>query len=564
MLFSFNSFRQICCAAIAIAIFAPLHTASAFWFLPILGAKDTSEIRAQVFKNTITEPDLNNIPDAPSVSTQELSEPQISLENNQPSSVEDTPTMVAAATQPIEDPISAPQTIRALKGREVIELPPEQATQLTELDFALAELDLISSDKLLNSQNPEIDSLRAAQRFSPTFDVLDAAVQPALSTFPIITFLEVEAGDTLSSLFQSVGISISEIHNAGRALSDVFNLAGLRPGQILEIEINGAVEPFEAGRLQRVSLSPTTLEQIEVIATPEGFLSQKSEISLTRILVFAGGPLNNGAVYVDGDELGIDGSMIANFVNALDAQVNFSRIQSVGDEIEMVYEAYFDDNGRLVDAGDVLYAAYTDQDGDTYEAFRFENENKAAYFTRDARFTGQTNTLMRKPLGGGRLSSRYGMRTHPVYGDRRMHNGVDYAASCGTPVYAAGEGTITAANWNGGYGRFVAIKHGPTFTTNYAHLKSFANGMRPGVRVRKGQLIGRVGTTGASTGCHLHYEVVRNGRKINPLSDHIPRGDDLNAAAKERFLLFVNDIDGERDQGLTMSEAFSLARSGNF
>ena len=292
------------------------------------------------------------------------------------------------------------------------------------------------------------------------------------------------------------------------------------------------------------------------------FESRISRVELTRILIHSNGTLATGSVYADGDRMDVEGSMIANYVNALDAQLDFSRIQSVGDEIEMIYEAYFDGDGRLVDAGDVLYAAYRDQNGDDYEAFRFENEGRAAYFTRDARFTGQTNTLMRKPLGGGRLTSRFGMRTHAVYGDRRMHNGVDYGAACGTPIYAAGDGVITFAGWNGGYGRFIGIRHGSTFTTNYAHMRSFANGMRPGVRVRKGQLIGRVGTTGVSTGCHLHYEVVRNGSHINPLSEHIPRGDDLDRAARTRFDAFVGQLDAERARGTTLPQAAARAQNG--
>ena len=397
--------------------------------------------------------------------------------------------------------------------------------------------------------------------FDLGIDLSDGQTQAALSTFPIRVFLEVEAGDTLSALFNGVGISIVETRLAGRALGEVFNLAALRPGQVIELELDGAVAPLHPNRLQRISLAPNNLEVVEVVRRGEGFESSLSTIDLQRVLVHEGGSLRTGSVFTDGAALGIEGSILANYVNALDAQINFSRIQSIGDGIELVYEAYFDEEGRLVDAGDVLYASYNDQSGDFFEAFRFETQGKAAYFTRDGRFTGRTNTLMRKPLGGGRLSSRFGWRIHPVYKDRRKHNGVDYAAACGTAIYAAGDGVITFVGWKGGYGKFIAIKHGTTYSTNYAHLRSFANGMRPGARVRKGQLIGRVGNTGVSTGCHLHYEVVKNGTKINPMSDHIPRGDDLTRAARTRFLAFVGQIDAEREQGVTPELAF--ARTGN-
>ena len=408
----------------------------------------------------------------------------------------------------------------------------------------------------------EMDRVLPTASFDLTYDLSDGITQEALSTFPINVYLEVEAGDTLSSLFQSVGISIVETQRAGQALGQVFHLGSLRPGQVIELELDGAVAPFSPERLQRLSLAPTNLEVIEVVREGESFASRVASVELQRFLVHASGSLATGSIYVDGTAMNIEGSMIANFVNALDAQVNFSRIQSAGDEIEMVYEAYFNEAGDLVDAGDVLYAAYRDQGGEDYEAFLFENAGKAAYFTRDARFTGQTNTLMRKPLAGGRLSSRYGWRTHPVHGDRRFHYGVDYAASCGTPVYAAGNGVVSFAGWRGGYGKFIGVRHGSTYVTHYAHLRSFANGIRPGTRVRKGQLIGRVGTTGVSTGCHLHYEVVKNGDKINPLSDHIPRGDDLAAAARTRFRAFAGQMDAVRESGQTLEQATARARAG--
>ncbi len=539
----------------------PMCAASAFWFLPGLGKASRNEVRGQIFGHTQADQDPLNRQRVNPFDLGTLDQnfaPDFSIPTN--------PSEGTGAQIIVQPPL--------FSGVERNRAADTEAKRggLNDLDFTIALLDQkLATDSAiaagtspdpLASKRADLDLRLPVDRFDAAYDVLDAAIQPALATFPIAVYLEVEAGDTLSSLFQTVGIPIQEIQNAGNALSEVFNLGRLRPGQILELELNGAVEPYNMGRLQRVSLAPTALEQIIVLPKNGGFESRKTEIARNRVLVHAGGPLRSGSVYKDGDTMNIDGSMIANFVNALDAQVDFSRIQSEGDEIEMVYEAYFDDNGRLVDAGNVLYAAFNDRGGQVYEAFRFENNSKAAYFTRDARFTGQTNTLARKPLGGGRLSSRFGMRTHPVHGDRRMHHGVDYAAACGTPIYAAGNGVLTFVGWKGGYGRFIGIKHGPTFTTHYAHLKSFANGMRPGVRVRKGQLIGRVGTTGVSTGCHLHYEVVRNGRKINPLSEHIPRGNDLNNAAKARFFAYVGQIDAERSMGITIAQAMDLAQTG--
>ena len=434
----------------------------------------------------------------------------------------------------------------------------------TDFEPLLRDAALLSSQDVAVLSVMEMDRVLPNATFDGTYDISDGLAQDALTTFPMVTFIEVRNGDTLSSILQGAGIAHQETISAARSLGDVFNLGSLRPGQIIELELDGAVAPFERSRLRRISIAPTNLEVVHVRRSGDAFEANIDKVELIKVLVHAKGTLTSGSIYVDGAAMDIEGSVIANYVNALDAQLNFSRIQSGGDEVEMVYEAFFNQAGKLIDAGDVLYARYADQGGQTYEAVRFKNREKTSYYTRDARFTGQANTLMRKPVGGGRLTSKFGWRTHPVRGDRRMHNGVDYGASCGTPIYAAGNGVLTFVGWNGGYGKFIGIKHGSTYSTNYAHMKSFANGMRPGVRVRKGQLIGRVGTTGVSTGCHLHFEVVKNGRKINPLSTHIPRGDNLAAATRQRFLGFVAELDEVREEGRTLQTAMARAAQGEF
>ena len=434
----------------------------------------------------------------------------------------------------------------------------------SQVEPLLQDAALLSTEKVSALSAMEFDRVLPNATFDSTYDISDGLTQVALSRFPMVTFIEVRNGDTLSSILQSAGIAHQETIAAARSLGDVFNLGSLRPGQIIELELDGAIAPFELSRLRRISIAPTNLEVVHVRRAGEGFAANIDKVELIKVLIHAKGTLTSGSIYVDGAAMDIEGSVIANYVNALDAQLNFSRIQSGGDEVEMVYEAFFNQAGKLVDAGNVLYASYADQGGETYEAVRFKSREKTSYYTREARFTGQVNTLMRKPVGGGRLTSRFGWRTHPIHGDRRMHNGVDYGASCGTPVYAAGNGVLTFVGWKGGYGKFIGIKHGSTFATNYAHLKSFANGMRPGVRVRKGQLIGRVGTTGQSTGCHLHFEVVKNGRKINPLSTHIPRGDNLAAATRQRFLAFTAELDEVREEGRTLKDVMAKAAQGEF
>lgn len=467
-----------------------------------------------------------------------------------------------AATDPGAEGNAETQAL-AIYFEDEQETAPAEDTQLKpagETARALADNTQMNF-AAVSMSNDELDRVLPSTAFDMTYDLADGAIQPALRTFPIVVYVEVEAGDTLSGLFQEVGISTLETMTAAQSLGRVFNIGSFRPGQVIELELDGAVAPFDSNRLRRISFAPTNLEVVEVVKQGDAFESNLSKVELKRLLVHAKGNLATGSIYIDGASMNIEGSMIANFVNALDGQINFSKVQSIGDEIEMIYEAYFNEAGDLVDVGNVLYAAFRDEGGQDYEAFRFKNAGKTSYYTRGAKFTGQVSTLMKKPLAGGRLTSRYGMRIHPVTRRRKMHTGVDYGASCGTPVYAAGDGVITFASWKGGYGRFVTVKHGSKFSTNYAHLKSFAKGIRPGTRVRKGQLIARVGTTGVSTGCHLHFEVVRFGKKINPLSTSIPRGGDLaQKATRARFQAFVAELDGERSKGLTLDQAIERFR----
>ena len=195
--------------------------------------------------------------------------------------------------------------------------------------------------------------------------------------------------------------------------------------------------------------------------------------------------------------------------------------------------------------GDLLYAALS-VGGQFLEGYRFVvAPGEVAYFDRSGR--SLRKFLLRTPVDGARLSSRFGMRKHPILGYTRMHKGVDFAAPTGTPMYAAGDGKVVAAKRNGGYGRYIQIHHTNEYSTAYAHLSRFAKGMTPGRRVQQGQVIGFVGTTGRSTGPHLHYEVLRNGAQINPLQLKQPANQQLAGADLERFRAEVARIDRLRD-----------------
>lgn len=226
-----------------------------------------------------------------------------------------------------------------------------------------------------------------------------------------------------------------------------------------------------------------------------------------------------------------------------------------------MYEQFRGENGDVVHQGNIHYAKLTLRDKGV-PLYRYTTtKGNLDYF--NAKGESVRKTLMRTPIDGARLSSRFGKRKHPILGYTRMHSGVDFAAPRGTPIYAAGNGTVVQSGRNGGYGNYVRIRHNGTYQTAYAHLSKFARGARRGARVRQGQVIGYVGTTGRSTGPHLHYEVLRNGRQINPRSVRIPSGEKLKGAELKKFLAMRDARDVEFAQLREAAARVAENKAGN-
>ena len=224
-------------------------------------------------------------------------------------------------------------------------------------------------------------------------------------------------------------------------------------------------------------------------------------------------------------------SVLLQLVRVFSWDVDFQREIRAGDSFDVAWETRYTRDGRFVDHGEILYGALTLR-GQTLELFRFIGPEGAGYFDRNG--AGARKPLMRTPIDGARLSSKFGRRRHPVLGYTRMHRGVDFAARPGAPILAAGDGRITYARRNGSYGLYVRIRHNSRYQTAYAHMRAIRRGIRMGARVRQGQVIGFVGSTGRSSGPHLHYEILVDGRQVNPLSVSMRsqvrlKGDDLAA-----------------------------------
>ena len=239
------------------------------------------------------------------------------------------------------------------------------------------------------------------------------------------------------------------------------------------------------------------------------------------------------SLYSNAVDVGISPNIIIEFARLYGFQIDFQRDIWKGDSFQIIYEEYVNENKEIVDNGEIIFANLNLQNVD-YQLYKHEYEkNKIDYFDENGKSVKKT--LMKTPINGARLSSSFGKRKHPILGYTKMHTGTDFAAPQGTPIMASGDGKVMKAGWCGGGGNCVKIKHNNTYQTVYAHMSKFGSGIKKGVKVKQGQIIGYVGSTGLSTGPHLHYEVIENGRKINSQKLKLPSGKVLKGKERKRF-----------------------------
>ena len=349
--------------------------------------------------------------------------------------------------------------------------------------------------------------------------------------------LKVRSGDTLMGLLVSAGIDQIDARDAIIAMRDVFQPRDLKPGQDLHLAFAPEQEAADSlGGLQLVSLrfQPDPERDIRIDRKPEGpgFVAQAMVRPLTVEIQHSAMVIER-SLFEAGASHSVPPQIMAEVMRAFSHGVDFQREVHKADELELLYESHHDDAGRQAKVGALLYAALT-LSGKRQELYHFTTKSgRRDYYGPDGRSIRKT--LLRTPVDGARMSSTYGMRKHPILGYTRMHRGLDFAAPRGTPVFAAGDGVIERIGRNGAYGKYIRLQHDKSFKTAYAHLKSYAKGMRKSVRVKQGQVIGYVGSTGRSTGPHLHYEVLHKGRQVNPLKLDLPVGHQLAGAELKAF-----------------------------
>ena len=278
---------------------------------------------------------------------------------------------------------------------------------------------------------------------------------------------------------------------------------------------------------------------VEVRKAKEKFIVKENILKLYKKEVVTKSEITNN-LYSSAVKVGIEPNIIVEFARIFGFEVDFQRDIRKGDWFEILYEKFEDDNNKVRDTGKIIYASMF-VNGEEINLYNFKSKKEEDYF--DIKGQSITKSLMKTPINGARLSSSFGMRKHPILGYNKMHRGTDFAAPSGTPIMASGSGTITRARWCGGGGNCVKIKHNSTYETIYAHMKSFAKGIKEGKKVKQGQIIGYVGSTGLSTGPHLHYEVLVNGRKVNSQKLKLPSGKKLKGEARKDFELKRIKID---------------------
>lgn len=330
-------------------------------------------------------------------------------------------------------------------------------------------------------------------------------------------------GDTLMALLKREGVAAADAHYAIAALSKNYNLRKLQPGQ----QVTLGFSPDEPRHLQKVALKAGFDRVVRADRDGvQGFTGAIEQIPLKRLTARAGGQIND-SLYVAARQSSIPHAVIIDLIQIYSFDVDFQREIRTGDEFEVYFERYVDDQGQVVKEGPILYANLV-LSGDRIQLYRFTpgDTDRADYFDEEGHSVRKT--LLRTPVDGARLTSYFGKRRHPILGYSRMHKGVDFGARSGTPVRAAGDGVVEKASRNGGYGRYIRIRHNSTYKTAYAHLNGYARGIKAGAKVKQSQIIGYVGSSGRSTGPHLHYEVQKRGAHVNPLRLRLPSGRRLN------------------------------------
>lgn len=340
----------------------------------------------------------------------------------------------------------------------------------------------------------------------------------------------IRAGDTLSTLFKRNNLSLSDLHTIMQlpVASDV--LRRVLPGRQLSFSLD------EQGQLQAIRYEQDALNSLVIQRQNGEFVARQDSKPVVSREQFGAATITS-SLFAAGQQAGLPDSVIMELANIFGYDIDFVLDLRQGDQFSLIFEERLVD-GTPISPGPILAAEFVNQ-GQRFRAVRYlDSEGRASYYTPEGK--SLRKAFLRTPVPFSRVSSNFNLaRKHPILNRIRAHNGVDYAAPAGTPIYAAGDGRVSFVGTKGGYGRMVAIQHGNQYKTHYAHLSRFAKGLRSGSRVRQGEIIGYVGASGLATAPHLHYEFLVNGVYRNPRTVPLPQAEPVPAAERERFFAAV-------------------------
>ena len=393
------------------------------------------------------------------------------------------------------------------------------------------------SSNLINKKNQEnVDNFKAITETNEFSNFTDFLASKIKSPYKEINYV-IEKNDTLEKILKKFSIRNEDIQNVSVELKQK-KLSNIRSGKKLSL----IIKKLEDGSNTIVNfvypINNTT--SVEVRKSQNKFLVKENILQLYKKEVVIKNIISNN-LYSSAINSNIEPNIIVEFARIFGFEVDFQRDIRKGDWFEIYYEKFIDDNNKVRDTGKIIYASmYVNGEEINLYNFKYKNSEEEYY---DIKGKSITKSLMKTPINGARLSSSFGMRKHPILGYNKMHRGTDFAAPSGTPIMASGSGTVTRARWCGGGGNCVKIKHNSTYETIYAHMKAFAKGIKEGRKVKQGQIIGYVGSTGLSTGPHLHYEVIVNGKKVNSQKLKLPSGKILKGDERKQFELDRIKID---------------------
>ena len=335
-------------------------------------------------------------------------------------------------------------------------------------------------------------------------------------------------GETFNTILEGYSLSTKEINEIKSKLSKKINLNKLNTSHKIEFTIDQSTNLIREFIFQ---ISNTEKIYLNRNYETDEFNQKILVTRLNKDIVYRENIILQ-SLYKSAVKEEIPINTIIEFARIYGFQVDFQRDIRKKDSFQIMYEVFVNDDGKLIETGEILYANLK-LSGQSFPLYYFDKKGSEGHFDKNGKSVKKA--LMKTPINGARLSSSFGMRKHPIDGFNKMHRGTDFAAPMGTPIMASGNGVIKKAGWCGGGGNCIVIKHNSTYQTVYAHMSKFANGMRSGVRVKQGQVIGFVGSTGKSTGPHLHYEVIMNGKRINSQTLKLPSGKVLKGEDRKIF-----------------------------